>query len=306
MTSFAVAAVAALMLGGQPASTPPPATSAPPTTVDEVVVTAARPGETVRNFVADVAAPVQGERQLARWDRSICPGVAGMRGRYAQVMLDRIAVAAYRVGLDVGEPGCRPNVLIFATSDSTALARDIVENNQRLVSFYGDMGNTGGRAALRDFENTPRPVRWWHVTRTMTSDGFQVSRGQDEPTQVTVRGSGRIRRNTRQDFDRVVIVLDVSRAQGVPFGAISDYIAMVALAQLDPTADTHGYPTVLNLFAEHAAGATPPTGLTDWDVAYLQGLYGARRDARNTGQQVDDITRTMRTDRQEQPQAPRR
>lgn len=317
VSSTVTAIVGALMLAGQataqPAQPAPstqapatPASNAPSTTVDEVVVTAARPGQTVRNFVADVAAPVRGEGQLARWDRTICPGVAGMRGRYAQVLLDRIAVAAYRVGLDVGEPGCRPNVLVFATSDSNALARDIVENNHALVSFYGDTGNAGGRAALRDFESTARPVRWWHVTRTMTSDGLMVGRGQDEPTQVTVRGGGRLRRNTRQDFDRVVIVLDVARAQGVPFGAISDYIAMVALAQLDPTAATGAYPTVLNLFADQAAGRPAPAGLTDWDVSYLQGLYGARRDARSVGSQVDDITRTMRTDRQEQPQAPRR
>lgn len=291
------------VLGAQPA--PRPATSPAaqtPTTVDEVVVTAARPGETVRNFVSDVATPVRGERQLARWDRTICPGVAGMRGRYAQALLDRIAVAAYRVGLEVGEPGCRANVLIFATADSQALAHDMVENNLRLVSFYGDDGNTAGRARLRDFETTPRPIRWWHVTRTVTSDGFVVSRGEF----VEVRGSGRLRRTTRQDFDRVLIVLDVSQVQGVPFGAISDYIAMVALAQLDPTADTAAFPTVLNLFREPAEGHARPTGLTDWDIAYLQGLYGSRRDARSLGSQIDDIVRTMRTDRQEQPQAPRR
>lgn len=289
------AMAAAAALSGQaaqpaPAPAPTPPAGAPSTEVDEVVVTGSRnPAEVIRNFVADVSAPVNGERQLARWDRTVCPGVAGLRGRYAQVLIDRLAVAAYRVGLDVGEPGCQPNIMIFATRDGNALAREIVEQNPRLVSLYGDTGNTVGRQRIRDFQNVARAVRWWHVTRTFTNDGIAVDRGDT----VAVRGSGRLHRNTRQDFDRVIIVLDINQAQGVPFGVLSDYVAMVALAQLDPTARTDAYDTVLNLFSERREGRPGPTGLTEWDVAYLQGLYEAPRDARNAQQQEGEIARRV-------------
>lgn len=302
----ALAAAAALNgQAAQPAPAPAPSTppaSGPSTEVDEVVVTGTRnQAEVIRNFVADVSAPVNGERQLARWDRTICPGVAGLRGRYAQVLNDRLAVAAYRVGLDVGEPGCRPNIMIFATRDGNALAREIVEQNPRLVSLYGDTGNTVGRARIRDFQSVPRAVRWWHVTRTFTSEGIAVDRGD----QVQVRGSSRLRRNTRQDFDRVIIIVDVNQAQGVPFGALADYIAMVALAQLDATARVDGYDSVLTLFNERREGRAGPAGLTGWDVSYLQGLYGAVREARNVQAQQDDVAARMRESQNAEPTPPR-
>lgn len=276
----------------QPSAAAAPAT--PPladdstTTVSEVVVVAS-PIEALRSFVGEISAPAS-EGQLARWDRKICPGVLGLSARHAAYLNDRLAVAAYRVGLDVGEPGCRPNIFIGFTRDAGALAADIVKDNPGLVDKYGQEGGTRGRRALRDFVETPRPVRWWHVTRTVTSDGFVVRPGE----QVTVRSAGRVSRTTRQDFDRMIVLVDTSKVGVVRFGALADYVAMVALAQVDPTADTEGYSTILNLFADRDAGREPPEALTDWDVAYLQGLYQARRDALNDRRQQSDIVRRMR------------
>jgi hypothetical protein len=71
---------------------------------------------------------------------------------------------------------------------------------------------------------------------------------------------------------------------------------MVTLAQLDPRADTSTYPTILNLFSSPAPGAQRPTAMTDWDVAYLHGLYDATRDARNSNQQEAEIATTMARD----------
>lgn len=317
------ALAAALTVAAQaPGVSAPPARSAPPTSgqpteVEGVVVTAPGSEEAIRNFVATVADPVRGERQLARWDRSICTGVAGMHRRYAEFLNDRIARAAIRVGLEAGEPGCRANVMIFLTGDSDALARDVVENQRSLVSYWGFQGNTQGRAALANFATAPRPVRWWHVSHTMTPEGqiadsslagtmnFGGSPESDSSSMlqsitanvVQVRYLGRLRRTTRQNFSHVVIIVDANRISGLPFGAVADYVAMVALSQLDPQAPTDGYPSILNLFADRDAGRPVPTAMTDWDVAYLQGLYTARRDANNAGRQQDDIVRSMTGER---------
>ena len=53
---------------------------------------------------------------------------------------------------------------------------------------------------------------------------------------------------------------------------------MVVFAQINPDADTSAYASVLNVFD------APETaeGLTQWDLAYLEGLYQAQRTLRST------------------------
>lgn len=252
----------------------------------ELVVVAPRVDEMLRSFVGEVSSAGQ-QNQLARWDRTVCPGVTGMRRQYAQALLDRLAVIAVSLDLDIGEPGCRPNALIFVTEDSDALAQEIVQSQGAVVSRYGADGNTRGRAALRDFAETSRPVRWWHVTGSYTGDGFAVGQGES----VNVRSMGRLRRGTREDFNRVIVIVDATEIEGIRFGAVADYVAMVVLAQLDPAADTSGFPTILNLFSDPAAR---PARITEWDLTYLDGLYRAPRDARNARVQERQIERRMR------------
>lgn len=270
---------------------------------DEIVVEGHRLQQALSDFVGVVSTPPNGEIQLARWDRRICVSVAGIRAQYGQFMVDRIAQRAFQVGLEAGAPGCTPNVLVLVTPDANALAQELVDNDKPLLAAY-DTG-TRGRDALDDFANNTRAVRWWHVAQTVTADG-QVVRGSislhtmggngmsgEGPAVVRVGDMGRTRSTTRQDFNRVIIIVDATRAQGFQFAALSDYVAMVALAQLDPSADTSQFPSVLNLFTDQAAGRDVPAGMTDWDVAYLGGLYDARRNAASTRQQRRDIAHHM-------------
>jgi hypothetical protein len=62
---------------------------------------------------------------------------------------------------------------------------------------------------------------------------------------------------------------------------------MVSLAQINSDADTTEMSTILNLFR---GGASE---MTAWDLAYLEGLYGATRAARSSNQQEGQIERTM-------------
>lgn len=251
-------------------ATPPP----PPTPVEGLVIQArpaAPPVDSVTAFVDDISAPTVNGR-LARWDRRICPGVIGMQPAYAQKIIDRIALIAVTIGLQVGEPGCKANMVIVATDDGQAMARMVVDRNKRVLEGGVD-GSSRGRKALKAFVETPREVRWWHVTQTVGVDGFGYQRDDDGPGSLTVRSLGRIRATTRDNFLGVIIMVDVSRVGVIRFDALTDYIAMVGLAQIDPDTDPTGVPTVLNLFAARDSGATPPSGLTSWDVAYLQSLY---------------------------------
>jgi hypothetical protein len=273
-------------------------------TEDELVVTGQRVDEAIRDFVTALTAAPTGEDQVARWDRRICPGVAGIRARQGQAMIDRLALRAFQVGLDVGQPGCTPNVLVFVTPDSDALARELATNYPDLVGYHGGQASqTRGREALEAFASDTRAVRWWHVSQTVTRDGqvlgdtvAQTSRSGGMRGAQVVRNApaGRLQAATRQDFNRVLIIVDARRAAGLTMDSLGDYVAMVALAQLDPSADTSAHSTILNLFADAAAGRTVTTALTDWDVAYLQALYDTQRNASSSSRQEAEIGRRMR------------
>jgi hypothetical protein len=247
----------------------------------------APPVDTVSDFVAQVSAPTANGR-LARWDRKICPGVVGLKAPYGQRLIDRIAAVSAAVGLETGAPGCRPNMVIIATDDSQTLARSIVDANPQAFARW-ERGMSRGDKALKAFAETPSPVRWWHVTRTKTADGETYTQG----TSVRVRSMGRLRATTRDDFDHVIILVDVNRIGVIRFDALADYITMVALAQIEPDVEVDGVQSIIGLFAARDHGAEPPQGLTEWDAAYLLGLYGTNRDVVRGSAQERDIARTM-------------
>jgi hypothetical protein len=261
-----------------------------PNTVEGVVVTAkpsTPPEEAISNFVGAVTAKV-GDKRLSRWDRKICPGVIGMRADYARQLIDGIATTAQRVGLEVGAPGCKANIVILVTDESDAIVANAIKKNGDAFSKY-DTAMTRGRKALDGFVDSKAPVRWWHVTGRVGADGQKYTPGQS----LKIRDASHVRANTRNDFDHVIIVVDVKRVGVIRFQALVDYVSMVGLAQVDPDADTAGIPTILNLFSDRDAGAAPAPGLTDWDVAYLQGVYSARRDVKRGSRQVADVVRSM-------------
>jgi len=273
---------------------------------EELVVTGQRVEEAIRDFVTSLTVAPTGEDQIARWDRRVCPGVAGIRSRHGQALIDRLALRAFSVDLDVGEPGCTPNVLIFVTPDSDALARELVDNYPDLVGYYGGQATqTRGREALEAFATTPRAVRWWHVSQTVTRDGQVLGETSTQPTRsggfrgaqvVRNAPAARLQAATRQDFNRVLIIVDARRAAGLSIDALGDYVAMVALAQLDPSANTLEHRTILNLFADQEAGRVAPTSLTEWDVSYLTALYATQRNASSSSRQEGEISRRMRED----------
>ena len=264
---------------------------------DSVVVQGQRLEDAVRDFVAEIGEAPDGEN-MARWDRRVCVGVFNMAPEYAQKLIDRVAVIASAVGLEPGEPGCRVNVLVMADSDGDALAKRLVDDHLRkLKPANADGASTLGREALKRFQSSRAPVRWWHVGITVLSDtGEAVTRG----TSVRVRAGSRLRKNVRQELSRVLIILDTSRIGAVSFASLGDYVAMATLAQLDADADTSEFPTVMNLFANKAGDRT--LRLTQWDLDYLRALYEVPGDAVSANREQSRIAHQM-LDKQSAPRS---
>lgn len=296
----------------------------------EIVVHAQRNPEEVRSFVHSVAA-ITPVGQLARWNNEICPGVIGANWRQARHIIDQIAIRALAVGLRVGRTGCEANLTIMVTDDADNLAQSIYRQRRiSLLNVNGIEAATLGEAALENFVNTSRPIRWWYVSARTSDDGHVLTDRRADPLNARasaaiggasdssqalntitngfaptvgegasemqgVRSNGsRLNRATRQDFKSVLVIVDTNRLNGASIVAVADYIAFVSLAQVNPDVGNLQYPSILNLFSASAASARPEH-MSEWDVDYLDGLYHATRAARNIGQQQAEITRRMTT-----------
>lgn len=299
MSAAAVFAALTLTVAAQPTQTPPPA-EAPVTELEGVEVIGRPLQEQVDRFVESVAAPPAG-RTLARWNAPVCVGVIAMSPRYAQAMIDRVSTLAVDMGLAVGDPGCEPNVLIVATAEADEVAARSVDGNRR--DFRPGTGGTDlGGDALTAFTESDAPVRWWHVSIPRNVDTGEAAvrlRGEEARTNV-VRDASRLRANVRDDMERVLIILDMKSIGVVSFGALSDYVGMVALAQIEPNVDMAGFDSVLNLFDRDNA----PRALTGWDRDYLRALYASSSDRARSSQQVREIASTMARSRLEAQEAP--
>ncbi|WP_054110446.1 hypothetical protein [Brevundimonas sp. AAP58] len=275
----------------------PPIIQDPESTVlEDVVVDGRRLDQAIDDFVADIVAPPV-NRGPARWHRRVCVGAINFRTEVAQAIVDQVSNVAAEAGLEVGEPGCRANVLIIGTEDGSSLAAGLVDRAPRAFRpLYS--GAARSREALDRFVSTDAPVRWWHVSLPVgREDGRPAVRMPLDERYPVIRGEGRLRTATRNDLIKVFIIVDVSAARGVDVRRLGDYVGMVALAQIDPEADPSSYDTVLNLFDAPEV----QRGLTAWDRSYLQAFYGAELNARAANQQGGEVSSSMYRDLRDAP-----
>ena len=246
-------------------------------------------------------------RLSPRWNDRICVRVINMDAEHAAFLKDRIETVAAAIGLSPQtSPTCQPTISIYASDDPDALAAALVEaapRNFRPARNHVSLGDE----ALDVFRTTDAPVRWWQVSLPLMVDTGQLAmplgatedRKQDPlGRQVTVRNGSRLRGNVRDDLMGVTIIIDTPRVGGLPFGALSDYVAFVALAPADPRVPTAGFNTVLNLFADPAV-----TGLSLMDQDYLYALYTASRAPASAGLQAAEIAGRMATERRRRGEA---
>jgi hypothetical protein len=257
-----------------------------PTRLEDLTVIGRPLQRLIESFVTEVAAPNQG-RSLARWRNPICVSTVNIEQDGAQYIIDRVAEVADRVNVRSGGPHCSPNVVVVASADATNVAHAITERSP--LSFRPGSSTTDqGAAALRAFRESAAPVRWWHVSFPVDRDtNLRAVRLPGDPcgdTPVSCAPAVKISASnlTTQIVDnlqRVIIVVDSSQLAGIESRQLADYIAFVALAQIDPQADTSRYVSVLNTFDKSAASGE---GMTEWDYAYLEGLYKAQMTLKNT------------------------
>lgn len=293
MLALAVALMAGALVGPEPQEVPGAVgVEDAPVRIDDVEVSGRRLREEVGRFVEEVAAPPPG-RGLARWNGALCIGTVNVEQRIARPLIDHVAGVAASYGLRIRAPGCQPNVVILFTDDGPGLASAIVTAEPKAFRVKWTSQLDRGERALDAFQSADTPVRWWHVSMPVIgATGGQAIRMPGDVGYIYVPGEGLVNkgRPITDHLNKVIIVVDLAKTENVLLPELAEYLAMVALAQVDPDGDTSRHDTVLNLFSRPGS----VHGLSGWDRAYLTSLYGAFPERITPYDHASSITRDIR------------
>lgn len=286
---FALLAIFALpsMALGQPAPS------------ENVTVTGTKSREVIANFVSSLAKPTRMTGKIARWEIAICPATAGLRPAANLFVTRRVREVAARIGAPVSDKAsCTPNIAIEFTATPQALLDTIRKKRAYLLGYYDNADQ------VQESTKITRPIQSWYATATRSLDGtiepdkaiksgigLELSRdarggGFTYPNATANRVTGsHLGDGLRSTFLNVVIIADLTKLADYEIGSIGDYIAMLALSQLNGLESCQDLSSIVNMLS--ASCEQKPDTITGNDLGYLRGLYRMSSD------------RTMRTQQDE-------
>jgi len=266
--------------------------------------------DAVQAFVEAFATPTRITGKIARWEDGICPLVMGQQPAITKFVTQRVKDVAATVGAPVNDaPSCTPNIEILFTRMPEELLGNIRKHQSEYLG-YAESNSERDRLA-----SVTRPVQAWYTTQTRDLHGLdRIDTGErrgegvsmpcftctgrsagptlylSEATFAQVTGN-RVSDGVRSAFYHVIIVADVNRLKGYEAGPLADYIALLALAQLNSLDSCLSLPSVETMLAK---GCEAKTGaLTRNDIAYLRGLYRMSADRKLLASQKSEIADSM-------------
>jgi hypothetical protein len=302
-TALAAAALAQMAPPGQtspPAGAAPAVASAPgtaggPTIVEGVTVSAPLKDlpSAVSQFVHSHGAPSRRLEQITRWGQTapICVVTAGLDPGFNDFVTRRVQAVAASVGapVDTSTPDkpCARTIEILFTHSPQVLARLAFKRDGLLMGYH----YPAEIARLSTFEP---PIEAWYATGTRARNGRIVL---DTINTRTLRSDNdddsRLRTSFSSEFVNVLVIADLNIVAGGEIGPISDYMAMLILAQPRSLTACDTLPSILDLMAPHCSDQDKPKALTPADLAYLKALY-ALSGEQNLNLQRGNIADVMR------------
>ena len=237
----------------------------------DVVVEGTRPAlkQQVQTFVSALVHRAWGDESLVRWRTPICPLVAGIAREQGEAVLLTISQVARNAGAPLAASDCkRPNFLVIVTADPADLLQRWLKRDPRLL-------NGKGTAAMRRFENMPGPVLpLYNASVVCAATGRAASPGSRigaVETSSCVNEDSRLKWNSLNVLDSVIVMVDARAVRNVRLGHLADYIATVGLVELDLDRSVgDDIPTVLHLFSRDNTAAQ---GISSFDRAFLKAAY---------------------------------
>ena len=280
------------------------ATTAQPRREEEIVVV----GETMKEaqrqaqiYVSEVGIAV-GERPTARWVDAICPNAIGLAPDKEGLVRQQVRDLVRQVGAPLAKEGCAPNLLIVFTDGPEAVVERM---NKKGSSLFRNVP----AAVAQQIRTGPAPIRWFYQTDVRTPEGLGSSdvvnpsllmavSGQPEGPSINygdegmlnVKSSSHISSQAMRTIKHATVIVDVLRAKGNSLRAITDYAALVGLAEIKFGASPQR--SILSMFDPQA----PVTELSKRDLAMLTGLYQIHLDRRAEQQRRTLVNRILKTD----------
>jgi hypothetical protein len=226
---------------------------------------------------------------VGRWGTFVCPMVVGGSDVQAQFMQRRLIEVQDKVRKERSDPRreCRPNLFVIITDEADQVLADWKTRDPGMFRWKTREGvsRSGGAG----------PVRTWHNAIVEPADGGP-STGSRLHTNLpsgkpSCPLSGRIVAGCWEHITAVVVLVDARATGKATLAQLADFISVVSLSQIDLSADLGGVDSILRLFAQPQP-EVPPTGLTEWDYAFLNGLYRASYSPKD--QQRDISARMVR------------
>lgn len=235
----------------------------------------------------DAVGIVSTVKPAARWIVPVCPKIVGLADNKIAARIEaRIRSVAQEIGARTAKPGCRRNFVVVFTANAEATARDINKANPRLMAqistswrgkltgggapiswwYLSDVRNSDGMAAV----STPLPWMQYDGDATMANGGISApdnggdsSGGFNSSTRASIVSTG-----YKRSIVAANVLIDATRATGKDIDAVSDFAAMVGLAEIrfvnPPPPDS-----ILSLFS----GENGVDHLAAADLALLKALY---------------------------------
>ncbi len=186
----------------------------------------------------------------------------------------RIRAIAEQAGARLAKGKCQSNLLVAFARKGEDVVHRIAARSPNQVKDVDPQH----RAYLYEGKT---PIRWWHAVQSRTKDGMRDG-GNDAPAFVRLEGPGGVPlggdvhlqyRSTLVGTQMVralrvaTVIIDVDDAEGHSLASVSDFAAMVGLAEIRPT-DPPPAGSVLSLFANPGSKE-----LTPLDQKFLATIY---------------------------------
>lgn len=233
-----------------------------------IVVTGHRDLEQqIESFVGALT-PSSPRGQIARFETAVCPGVFGIPEAQRAAVRDRIRAVAKGVGLDVAKPDCTPNLLVMVATDKNAFVKALGKDHNYM---FGDRTPAQVRQILAE----PGPATAWQIQTMVNAEGRRIGNEGDTPVNRTATRPSRITAAARPAFMAAAVVIESAALEGLTTTQLADYAAMRGLARIDPMRIDTAAPSTILRILDASSDSEVPVTLTQWDFAFLKGLYSS-------------------------------
>ena len=187
-------------------------------------------------------------------------------------MTSRLRAVAEYVGAPVqSDPKCLDNVTVVFTDNPEQAMKGIVswaekyfQRNNHFQSIKRLIAYTSDHA-----------IQGWYFT---THGGARVLNTEIALLPVSLlpiwpKIDQRDNGGDTNGIGAAVLIVDVRKIEGIPIGAIADYLAVLSLSVIQSPDHCDPLPSILDLMSSSCGARKRPTAITAGDLAFLKALY---------------------------------